>query len=341
MKQQLSDAIADYRNFRMSEVKAKNTLRQDRSILLRFLTHTGNIYCENITERHVTEFLAKMAETHSPASLRLDMTVLRTFLKWCARTGRMPKHSDPMAGRKGPKVPHKERKRIHVSKFPALLEAAGKRHPRDRIFIALGLYTLSRVSEITSMRVGDVDLDAGYITSNVWKSKRMDRLKISRDLDTELRMWFTFYAEQVGPLTGDMFLIPARELRMEVGVPTTDRSFRLIPDRMVGNTATRMVKPALSDIGFDLGVYADLKGEGAHTLRRSGARAMFDKLSAEGHPRALRVVQSQLHHSNQSQTESYIGAEIDRLDRDEALTDFSLYDTTNVLDLSHYREQRG
>ncbi len=341
MKQLLSDAIADYRKFRMSEGKAKNTLRQDRSILTRFLTTTGNIYVENITEAHVTEFMSQMAVTRAPASLNLDLTILRTFFEWCRRTKRMPRSHDPMVGRKGPKVVRRERQRVHVSKFPALLDAAGDRHPRDRIFIALGLYTLSRVSEIVTMKVGDVDLDAGYITSTVWKSSKMDRLRISRDLDSELRRWLTWYSEQVGPLDPRMYLVPARELKMEVGVLPADREFKIKPYSPVGNTATRMVKPALSDIGFSLSDQANLKGEGAHTLRRSGARAMFDKLSAEGHPRALRIVQAQLHHSNQTQTEQYIGAEMDRMDRDEALADFSLYDSTNVLDFQQFRKQSG
>jgi integrase len=59
--------------------------------------------------------------------------------------------------------------------------------------------------------------------------------------------------------------------------------------------------------------------EGSHTLRRSGARALYDRLLDDGHDGAIRVVQAMLHHSSVIQTEHYLGMKLDQARRDKLL----------------------
>src|SRR5690242_11266172 len=159
-QQLLSDAIEDFLRFRRSMDLAKNTVKQDASTLRQFLTSTGNIWVHMLSDAHVTRFFEEAAKTRQPQSMRNDYTRLQTFFDWARQTGRMPKDNDPMYGRRKPKRAHKERNRVHVSKFPALLDAAGARSSRDRVALALLLYTLARDGEITDLRIRDVDLDA-------------------------------------------------------------------------------------------------------------------------------------------------------------------------------------
>ena len=66
-------------------------------------------------------------------------------------------------------------------------------------------------------------------------------------------------------------------------------------------------------------------GEGSHTLRRSGARALFDRLAESGYDRSLRIVQSMLHHSSVTITEKYIGVTPDQRSRDEIIKGQEMY----------------
>jgi integrase len=327
VKQHLSDAIDDYRLFRVSQGRAALTLKNDKQTLVAFLTHVGNIYAENVTERHVSDFLATRTEKRGASSIGVDVSVLRCFFTWAKRTKRMHYTSDPMAGRQAPRVIVRERTRVHVSKFPHLLDVAEKRSPRNRAFVALALYTLCRTSEIETMRVGDLDLDAGYIRVKIHKSKREDRVPITGELDSEMRRWLTYYTEACGPLNPEWFLTPTRRRVIEAGTPIKDNVMVLVPDRRPTVPSNQIIRPALVDIGFTVDGQDNLKGEGAHTLRRSGARALFDALSLKGYDYALRVVQAMLHHKNLSQTEHYIGISADRKERDQLLKGQSMFDT--------------
>lgn len=332
MKARLSDAVTDYLQFSVSRGDKPLTLRNTKSVLLTFLAEVGNIWCDSVADRHVTEFLALKSKTCGPNSLGQLVIKLNGFFEWCRRTKRIPPRNDPMAGRRQPTRIVRERARVHVSQFPALLDAAGRRSPRDRMFVALALYTLARTSEITTLKVGDVDLAAGYLHIKVWKSNLEDRLGIPTELDTELRRWLTEYSVHCGSLDGTWNLVPARKLLVAPGVCGQIAPVRYEPLRRPTHTET-IVKPALEAIGFAVPGQVDLRGEGSHTLRRSAARALFDRLVEQGYDHALSVVKAQMHHKSQSMTEAYIGVTADRFKRDAILRGqpmFGLPEVTSI-----------
>lgn len=164
-------------------------------------------------------------------------------------------------------------------------------------------------------------------------------MPICAELDAELRLWLTRYAEQVGPLRPNHFLLPRRQ---SVGTVHNDAG------RIVGHEMTyfpedrvrslgRVVRPVLEQAGFPVVDHAGRSaGEGAHTLRRSGARALFDQWANHGYDNALRMVQSMLHHSSIAQTERYIGVTADRRSRDELLRGKPMFpiDNNNVVRLT-------
>ena len=326
----LEDAINDFLRFRSSMDLSKNTIKQDASTLRQFMGVTGNIYVHSIADHHITLFFEKGARTRQPQSLRNDHTRLDVFFAWARKTGRMGRDNDPLYGRRKPRQVKRERQRIHVSKFPALLDMAEIREPRDRIALALLLYTLGRDGEITSLRIRDVDLAGGHIRMMIHKTRQEDMLPICAELDAELRKWLTHYAETVGFLEPGYFLVPSRQTgpvyRDGRIVGAYTQSY--VPTTAVGELA-KIVKPAMRDIGFDTS-----DREGAHTIRRSGARALFERLLAEGVDYSLEIVQSMLHHASRSQTETYIGYEPSRHKRDDLIRGKSLYGVTgNVTQL--------
>lgn len=328
MRQQLSDSIADYERFRRSMDIGKGTLKVQRSTLTKFLQVNGNIWTHTISEAHVTRFFEEASKTKQPQSLRNDHTVLVGFFDWARQTRRMGSDSDPMYGRRKPQRARKERNRVHVSKFGALLDAAEARSPRDRIAVALLLYTLGRDKEVTSLRIRDLDLDAGYLHFVVHKSRAEDRMPICAELDEELRRWLTTYSREVGYLEPNYFLVPSRDtkgLRDDDGLIYRNEHVRYCPEREIPALG-KIVSPALVDIGFPIrDAQGRAAGEGAHTVRRSGARALFDQLVDSGYDGALRIVQSMLHHSSMQTTEGYIGVTADRRTRDELIRGQRLY----------------
>jgi integrase len=109
------------------------------------------------------------------------------------------------------------------------------------------------------------------------------------------------------------------------------------PDSPVSRPSRR-VQAALEAIGMETrNTDGTSKREGSHTLRRSGARALFDQLTLDGgydHP--LRIVQSMLHHASITQTEVYIGVTADKRTRDEIIRGKPMYtvNSDNVVRLT-------
>lgn len=329
MQERLSEAIENYSRFRRTQQYAANTLKVDTQVLNRFLTINGNVYVHNINETHVERHFEEVSRTRSAASLKNDHATLTGFFKWAKHTRRMPLDRDPMFGRRPPRKIDRERNRVHVSQFGDLLDAAEARDPRDRALIALFLYTLCRDSEITALRVRDLDLNAGTLKVYVEKSRIEDIMPVCTELDQEMRRWLTYYTTKVGRLEPHHFLVPARAVH-PVFHPETKRIVRHAsvyrPETRLKGGAGRNVRPPLEDIGFPLTDDAGRScGEGAHTVRRSGARALFDRLVVEGYDGALRIVQAMLHHKSATMTEKYLGITADKRTRDDLLQGKAMY----------------
>jgi integrase len=248
-----------------------------------------------------------------------------------------------MFGRKRPKVADRDRLRIPVHQWPHMLNLAGEQSPRDRLIVALGLYTLLRDQEMAQLRIRDVDLGAGTIRAVITKSKTEDSVAISGDLDPELRTWLRAYQISVGPLLPDMLLIP----RVRGARVRNESTGQYVKGRFNGDPGHGMfmpyghikklsyvLTPLIEKLGYPV---VDEDGnslrEGAHTLRRSAARAYYDHFTAEGRADALRIVQTMLHHKNSQQTQHYIGLREDRETRDtlvRGVTIFGLHELSTI-----------
>lgn len=328
---QLKDAAGTYLLYRESHGARANTLRNYRRMFNRLEAALGNISMADF------DFLAADAWARSAADLcdaafNNERSCLASFLRWC-RAREINRYgsalTDAMPIRK---IRSKERNRVPMADFPALLDAA--EHPRDRMIVALGLFLFLRASEAVTLRISDVDLDSGEIAVNIHKTGDYDIMPISKELDTELRRWLTYYSNECGSLKPDWYLVPAKVAPTygRAGAPQAPDGFAaLSPTRPVGS-AYLHVSGVLRAFGWSI---SGEDREGMHTLRRSGARAYYDTLADAGVDGALRRVMTMLHHASVTTTERYLGLTVDRAVRDKEVKGQSMYPALETVSKLH------
>lgn len=188
--------------------------------------------------------------------------------------------------------------------------------------LALAANTGLRASDVTGLRLQDVDLERGELRVHVHKTGRLDHLPITADLDRELRRWLGWFTARMAyigqPMEGSFLLFPAlghRNVRRN-GVMQFWGDPQ--PHARLAHPA-RVVQRALQRIGIE-----DTTFCGFHTIRRSTARLMFDSLSQNNYDNALRLTASLLGHRATATTERYLGIDQDREKRNEFLRGRSL-----------------
>jgi len=316
------DVQAAYLTSRLGQGYAGTTMRNTR----RAFSVIAPYYDEDITSVTSADLdtaLGVYRSNHAATTTNLTVAELRGFFKWCEQQGHIPYGSSPMRHRRAYAEARHERMRVPADQFAGLIDSA--QNPRDRIVVALGLYLLLRAGEIALLRVRDVNLADFTISVLVPKSAKSDTMPICHELASELQLWLNVYENGIHrQLRGDDYLVPAMlppslEARGDHGKWVMVQYDQYVPSRPY-STPHKAVQGALALSGYAThDPDGTTKREGVHTLRRSAARALFDRLSVDGIDSALRIVQSMLHHSSVSTTERYIGLDGDRAKRDSIL----------------------
>lgn len=297
---------------------AENTRINDQSVLQAFVRRIGDIQVGHLTARHVENYFlgsGGLIERNNPRSYNKVRQRVLGFLTFCADRGYS--RTPLMTNIRPRKVFHRDRLRLTPDQMLEMLEATT--NARDRGMLAVAVNLGLRAGEITGLTVSDVNLPGQTLHVVVSKSGFAEYMPISSDLDGELRLWLVAYAREVGSaMTGHAFLFPARHpprLRSMTSAkyPTLPQPGALRPQDRLTKPAV-VVQRALRRLDMDVEA-----GEGFHTLRRSAARAFFDRMASEGHDEALRMTSSFLHHSSSQVTETYLGLQHERIKRDLAL----------------------
>ena len=300
----IEESIPLYLDYRRSEGYKSNTVRADLVALRRVQKILPGMDLDHITPQHIDAIYTEMNERRlRPSTVNLSTAAMRSFFRWAIDRGYRTRKDNPVQGRRYRPADRQPQTRVPMSMFPALLDAATS--PRDRALIALGLYTMARKTEITGIRISDLDLDSGEISLYISKTNTYDRRPICAELDAELRTWLTYYTSKVGPLEPDYYLVPAT-----LGGPTSKGGGTLRPRKQM-QSPEDAVHRALAGIGMP-----NAHHSGMHVLRRSAARAYFSELTAKGYDGALRQVSAWLNHKSTAMTEIYLGIELDRATRD-------------------------
>lgn len=301
----------EYLHWRRANGFARQTIKNDKSAIRILMAALGEEHpVATIDDRAMLSVLEHAGNTRSPASVNMVQASLSAFFKWCRLRRYMSADTDPLMGIRYKRVPKKERRRLAIHEFPAFLNAA--QSPRNRIACALGIYLFLRSSEVVSLRVRDVDLNAGTIGVTIHKTGDYDVMPISNELDKEIRRWFVHYQEECGPLQPEWFLVPAKT-QAGWGI------HRLNPEAKVSRPE-EIVKFTAAAYGWE-----DTHWQGFHLLRASGARAWFDELNEQTIDGALKIVQAHLHHTSVVVTEKYLGLTADRAKRDRLIKGESMF----------------
>lgn len=307
----LSDAIDHYKADKLAKGAAKTTIKNEGVTLRQLLATTGNIQLHYLTVHHIDRLLAAFPEWKA-STFNLKRTHLTTFFAWCRTRGYMK--SDPLEGLKSRRKPQVQRQLVPQAKFVDLLDAAER--PRDRAIVALSLYLFTRGSETVELRWRDIDFQNKEII--VWrrKTQESDVLPMCSELEEELTRWHFEYGRQAGTIPSlEWYVVPAYTRPVWTG---KRGAFEIMAESIIQPTiklqsVTEQVKGVLDQLGYD----GDR--EGGHTLRRSGATALYHELSRMGHDRAVRTVQTMLGHKSIATTEVYLSLNLDRKARNDLL----------------------
>ena len=315
----LRNAANEFTVYRRGAGYAANTVRLDRSALNKLFDVVGDIELRSITPMHLDTLFASHSHL-SAGTLNTTHSNLGAFFKWASTRGHIRSEANPLLTRRYLKDPPRDRQRVAVSDFPRLLDVSG--HPQTRAVLAIAINLMLRGGEISSLKIGDLNLESGEIRITVHKSGGLiDMMPISSDLDREMRRWLTWYSAEVGELLPNYYLVPAKRtspMRLPNG-QISHQKFTVDPNAPMSKIAD-VAKVALKNLGWE-----EMHCEGIHTIRRSAARGAFDELVGRGYDGALRIVQSMLHHKNSSMTERYLGLSVDRKQRDDIVRGQSLY----------------
>jgi integrase len=266
---------------------------------------------------------------------RSNMTsYLRRLLKYCERNDWLaPGVTDKiMYGKKAKPFERKPKTYIDPSHFSTLLDCQ-TRHPSDRVTMALLLWTLRRKSELYGLQWKHVDLVNRRLTMYNFKKKRWMKVRVCPDLYRELCDYQEWYVEEMDGMLHPEWhvlpeLVPHRVYDYELGHYGSGTTYTINPERHPHHME-KIIKHALDVIGVtdtEHGKTVNHVGEGAHTIRRSGARAMLKFLSAEaGFGNALDTVRAMLDHKDTKVTLTYIGMEKTADELDEWLLTNSPY----------------
>jgi integrase len=260
------------------------------------------------------------------------LTHLKGFIDWLTDQDDVKmKHADRLIGpfKKAVRtVSERPKRRLTIEQIDYAVNSCP--NPWERWVTAYAFLSMGREGEMLDRTLNHVKLDESRME---WERPKVldhdDRLPMMNKLMKEYRRWREYYESVCPDITGDSYVIPARD------VFGSKRKTVYYPDRHPTNIG-KVIKEAAARA---LGTTPDmLPNQAAHIARRSGARVLYDQLLAAGVPDPIRIVQALLGHKHQNMTERYIGIEGDRERRDKVLIGSDFMDfgdgEDNVVQLS-------
>lgn len=329
-QKRLAESVEEYLLWRRATCAAA-TVKNEGFVLRRFVAWYGDVQLRHMTPERVADWFFGANGLRQPHVTRdgvhrepVAATTanfyrirLASFFRWATRRGLLRR--DLLGEVQALPTTRRTRLQVPPEGLLRLLEVVPD--GRDRAFIALLVNTGFRAGTATRLRCGDIDLGTGTISVLITKSHVEDDFPITLDLDQELRRWLRRYALDVGrPLRPTDHLFPAREGGVYRWTTSEDGERRRqrtdpswVPERPMTHTE-RVVQGGLRALGLPT------QSQGAHTIRRSFARSLFDSMSdTTGYDAALRTVAASLHHRSSATTEIYLGMTSERSRRDGIL----------------------
>jgi len=296
----LSEVAEEYIAHQVALGKAKSTVSQRRWAVRHVLRILGeDMPLAAMTRAHMDAVMIQ-CDNLAVATRNSLYCTLRGLVAF-ARANEYECH-DFMFGYKATTAPRRRYKYIDPSRFMDIIEAAS--NPHARALVATMLFTMLRGCDIRNLRMENLDWDEGphgSLRITMQKTKKELTIPLSALYAEELRNWVQILTDEMmiaGRKVGKgTILFPRR------GGDRSGAAGKLLDfDKSVSRFDKVFVRAARA-AGIDLG-----EGEGAHTARRSAARALYMRLvKTSNHSRALQFVQYIMGHASSKTTEMYIG----------------------------------
>jgi integrase/recombinase XerC len=233
----------------------------------------------SVTHLVIRRYLALLHKDHKKSSIGRKLAAIRTLYKYLLREGKVSKNPAELVS-----TPKKEKKvpfHLNIDEVTALVEAPRGKDilsERDRVILET-LYSCGiRVSELTGLNVGDVDMERGMVRV-LGKGGKERIVPLGRHAATAISVYL---GSRSCPPHDAPFLLNARGGRL------TSRSVARIIDKYILKLAA-------------------MKKTSPHTLRHTFATHMLEG-GAD-----LRAIQELLGHASLSTTQKYTHVSIDRL----------------------------
>ena len=224
-------------------------------------------------------YLAELHKLNQRTSIARKLSALRTFFRYLVREGHMP--GNPAEGLSTPKLNRYLPKTLSVDEAVALMECRSGNSLldlRDRAIVELFYASGLRVSELTGLNVGSLDLRQKLVRV-VGKGRKERILPIGRKAHQAIAA----YLDARGASDDDTPLF------------LNARGGRLTPRSVQRNLKTRLIKAMI------------VKDISPHALRHSFATHLLDG-GAD-----LRGIQELLGHASLSTTQKYTQVSVDHL----------------------------
>ena len=328
----LQQAIKLYLEHLQATGLADGTIEQRHSTLRSLMRAAGNIDTATLASEHVAKLFN--SNKWGAGTRNNHLSNLRLFIEWCKFRSFMPERANPLFGYTKLEYSTPPRMQIPAHEWSRLFNCCNTQI--ETITIATGLFLFLRGSEQQLIQLRHVHLMQNEIEIYRKKNKKWDVMPVTAELSSFMRDHLVWLAEQ-GATDSEHYLIPAlTPPQTQKGVRGfIPNSRRIIPTKSFSRPY-EIVQKVLKRAGYPT------FNEGEHTLRRSGARAYFDTLVASGYDGALRRVQSMLGHKHSDMTERYLGLDLDRVQRNKALSGaFMFPDMQDAKIVAFERTRRG
>ncbi len=224
-------------------------------------------------------YLAELHKRNQRTSIARKLSTLRTFFRYLVREGQLP--TNPAEGLSTPKLNHYLPKTLSVDEATALMErgyGSTLLDLRDRAIVELFYSSGLRVSELTGLDVGSLDLREKLVRV-LGKGRKERIVPIGRKAHEAL---LAYLEDRNMPDEAEALFLNAR-------------GGRLTPRSVQRNLKTRLIKSGI------------IKDISPHALRHSFATHLLDG-GAD-----LRAIQELLGHASLSTTQKYTQVSVDQL----------------------------
>jgi integrase len=293
--------------------RAENTIRGAMGAIDRFLGgHPTDLMVKDFTAEMFDAWQADKFAGYAQTTRNLQIGHLKRWLVFLLEEGWLGADRTPWRKMVAIKKPKRTRAKSFVRQddtLPALVRAGMEWHPRNGYFILVTYWMCRRVSEMSPMRVSDIDFtprpnaDYGVFTFEQIKvNGESQSLPIPEPLVEPLKEWLKVYEELIGrKLVRTDYLFPALRIGKAQSRKGVRMPLSMIPTKKLPYDSAHDI----IDRAYKMADIVRPPGAALHGLRRGGLDDLIKAANEAGIPNAIRLAMTMAGHGDERTTENY------------------------------------